>query len=66
VSGRAKKSRSLVSVKTSLTDNLQAHISVTYAGREASAAPAVGKFHVHIEQQKAVVQSALYGKSSGK
>jgi len=48
------------------TDNLQAHISVTYAGREASAAPAVGNFRVHIEQQKAVVQSALYGKPSGK
>jgi 2-oxoglutarate dehydrogenase E1 component len=52
--------------KHHFTDNLQAHISVTYAGREASAAPAVGKFHVHIEQQKAVVQSALYGKPSGK
>ncbi|MCX7098114.1 MAG: 2-oxoglutarate dehydrogenase E1 component [Methylococcales bacterium] len=52
--------------KHHFTDNLQAPISVTYAGREASAAPAVGKFHVHIEQQKAVVQSALYGKPSGK
>ena len=52
--------------KHHFTDNLQAHISVTYAGREASAAPAVGNFHVHIEQQKAVVQSALYGKPSGK
>jgi len=52
--------------KHHFTDNLQTHISVTYAGREASAAPAVGKFHVHIEQQKAVVQSALYGKPSGK
>ncbi|MGZ8135827.1 MAG: 2-oxoglutarate dehydrogenase E1 component [Methylococcaceae bacterium] len=48
------------------TDNLQPHIKVTYAGREASASPAVGSFHVHIEQQKAVVQSALYGKPSGK
>ena len=47
-------------------DNLHTAISVTYAGRDASAAPAVGKFHIHIEQQKAVVQSALYGKSSGK
>jgi 2-oxoglutarate dehydrogenase E1 component len=52
--------------KHHFTDNLQAHISVTYAGRDASAAPAVGKFHVHIEQQKAVVHAALYGKSSGK
>jgi 2-oxoglutarate dehydrogenase E1 component len=47
-------------------DNLAPHIKVVYSGREASAAPAVGKFHVHIEQQKAVVELALYGKSSGK
>ncbi|WP_305852354.1 2-oxoglutarate dehydrogenase E1 component [Methylobacter sp. S3L5C] len=52
--------------KHHFTDSLQARISITYAGREASAAPAVGKFHVHIEQQKAVVQSALYGDPSGK
>lgn len=49
-----------------LFDNLPPHISVTYAGREPSAAPAVGNFHVHIEQQKAVVHAALYGKPSGK
>ena len=48
------------------SDNLDPKISMTYAGREASAAPAVGNFRVHIEQQKAVVQSALYGKPSGK
>jgi len=47
-------------------DNIGSKISMTYAGREASAAPAVGNFRVHIEQQKAVVQSALYGKLSGK
>ncbi|MGR8979580.1 MAG: 2-oxoglutarate dehydrogenase E1 component [Gammaproteobacteria bacterium] len=47
-------------------ENLAPRIKVTYAGREASASPAVGKFHVHIEQQKAVVESALYGKSLGK
>ncbi|MDD5460605.1 MAG: 2-oxoglutarate dehydrogenase E1 component [Methylococcales bacterium] len=52
--------------KHHFSDNLPEHISVTYAGREASAAPAVGNFHVHIEQQKAVVHSALYGKPSGK
>jgi 2-oxoglutarate dehydrogenase E1 component len=33
---------------------------VVYAGREASAAPAVGNFRVHVEQQKAVVKSALF------
>ncbi len=52
--------------KHHFTDNVSANISVTYAGRDASAAPAVGKFHVHIEQQKAVVQAALYGNPSGK
>jgi 2-oxoglutarate dehydrogenase E1 component len=52
--------------KHHFTDNVSANISVTYAGRDASAAPAVGKFHVHIEQQKAVVQTALYGNPSGK
>jgi len=47
-------------------DNLPPSIKVTYAGRAASASPAVGSFQVHIEQQKAVVQSALYGTPSGK
>ncbi|MEQ1529328.1 MAG: 2-oxoglutarate dehydrogenase E1 component [Methylococcales bacterium] len=47
-------------------DNLADHIRVSYSGREASAAPAVGNFRVHIEQQKAVVHSALYGNHSGK
>jgi len=48
------------------TDNLPVSIKMSYAGREPSASPAVGSFHVHIEQQKAVVQTALYGKPSGK
>ncbi len=52
--------------KHHFTDNLNPKISTTYAGREASAAPAVGNFRVHIEQQKAVVHSALYGNPSGK
>jgi 2-oxoglutarate dehydrogenase E1 component len=47
-------------------DNLDPHIKVTYVGREASASPAVGNFHVHIEQQKTVVQTALYGNPLGK
>ena len=51
--------------KHHFTDHVPPHISVTYAGRDASAAPAVGKFHVHIEQQKAVVHSALYGNTLG-
>jgi 2-oxoglutarate dehydrogenase E1 component len=52
--------------KHHFVDNLSSNIQLTYAGREASAAPAVGNFRVHIEQQKAVVQAALYGKPSGK
>lgn len=48
------------------TESLDPRVSVTYAGREPSASPAVGKFHVHLEQQKAVVHDALYGKLSGK
>jgi 2-oxoglutarate dehydrogenase E1 component len=47
--------------KHRFTDNLTPKINLHYAGREASASPAVGHFHTHIEQQKAVVQSALYG-----
>ncbi len=47
------------------TENLPSHIKVSYAGRKASASPAVGSFHVHIEQQKEVVEAALYGISPG-
>jgi len=36
-----------------------------YAGRPMSASPAVGQFSVHIEQQKAVVDSALHGGEFG-
>ena len=46
--------------------NLPSNVKISYAGRAASASPAVGKFNVHIEQQNAVVQSALYGNQSGK
>ena len=51
--------------KHHFSDNVPKQINITYAGRDASAAPAVGNFHVHIEQQKAIVQSALYGNLSG-
>jgi 2-oxoglutarate dehydrogenase E1 component len=47
-------------------DNLDERIKVEYAGREASASPAVGHFHVHIEQQKRVVNTALHGSNLGK
>jgi len=52
--------------KHHFSDNLDSAIKMIYAGRDASASPAVGHFQVHIEQQKNVVHSALYGKSSGK
>ena len=41
-------------------ENLPSDISVVYAGREPSAAPAGGNFRVHLEQQKAVVHAALF------
>ncbi|WP_419594960.1 2-oxoglutarate dehydrogenase E1 component [Thiolapillus sp.] len=41
---------------------LKKNMHIEYAGRPLSAAPAVGSFRIHIEQQKAVVEAALYGK----
>ncbi|MCK5872101.1 MAG: 2-oxoglutarate dehydrogenase E1 component, partial [Methylococcales bacterium] len=46
-------------------DTIGQRFTVTYAGRPASAAPAVGNHAVHIEQQKAVVQAALYDINEG-
>jgi 2-oxoglutarate dehydrogenase E1 component len=46
-------------------DNLNKNITIAYAGRAASAAPAVGSHIVHIEQQKAVVNAALYDDNKG-
>ncbi|MGZ8247313.1 2-oxoglutarate dehydrogenase E1 component [Methylomagnum sp.] len=40
---------------------LEKDITLGYAGRPMSAAPAVGQFHRHLEQQKQVVQDALFG-----
>jgi 2-oxoglutarate dehydrogenase E1 component len=34
---------------------------LTYAGREASAAPAAGYMQLHVEQQQRLVEDALYG-----
>ena len=42
-------------------DNIDAGISLSYAGRVASAAPAVGNYKTHLNEQKAVIQNALYG-----
>lgn len=43
---------------------LEKDISLGYAGRLMSAAPAVGQFHRHLEQQKQVVEDALFGAST--
>ncbi|MBT3812430.1 MAG: 2-oxoglutarate dehydrogenase E1 component, partial [Gammaproteobacteria bacterium] len=37
------------------------HLELIYCGRLASASPAVGNFAKHLEQQKEVVHTALYG-----
>jgi 2-oxoglutarate dehydrogenase E1 component len=47
-------------------DNLLKNMDVVYCGREPSAAPAVGDFTTHIQQQKQVVNEALYGLKEGK
>jgi 2-oxoglutarate dehydrogenase E1 component len=46
-----------------LLDN---NINVRYCGREPSAAPAVGSFSVHNQQQQEVINQALYGDKVGK
>lgn len=42
------------------------NIPIIYAGRVPSAAPAVGSYKTHVNEQKAVVQSALYGNKEGR
>lgn len=44
------------------SNNIPATIPLSYCGRMASAAPAVGNFAEHVKQQKQVVSTALYGK----
>ncbi|MFK5950206.1 MAG: 2-oxoglutarate dehydrogenase E1 component [Methylococcales bacterium] len=46
-------------------NNIDKDITIFYAGRAASAAPAVGNYIVHIEQQKAVIKAALYDANEG-
>ncbi len=46
-------------------DNIEQDFTISYAGRPASAAPAVGNHVVHIEQQKAVIHAALYDINEG-
>ncbi|HRX72234.1 MAG: 2-oxoglutarate dehydrogenase E1 component [Candidatus Competibacteraceae bacterium] len=42
-----------------LERSLKSHQKVSYAGREPSAAPAVGYYSVHVEQQQKLVNEAL-------
>ena len=44
-------------------NHLDRDIPIIYAGRVASAAPAVGNYKTHLSEQKAVVQAALYGEN---
>jgi len=50
-------------IKHRLVGQLTNHMTLSYVGRPRCAAPAVGQFHRHIEQQKQVVQDALFGPS---
>ena len=45
--------------------NIGRDAHIIYAGREASAAPAVGSHALHIAQQKAVINTALYDVTTG-
>jgi 2-oxoglutarate dehydrogenase E1 component len=40
-------------------------ILISYAGRPASAAPAVGSYKTHLSEQKSVIHTALYGSNEG-
>jgi 2-oxoglutarate dehydrogenase E1 component len=46
-------------------DNIDKNIPISYAGRIASAAPAVGSYKTHLSEQKSVVHTALYGGHEG-
>lgn len=48
-------------IKHRFIGHLDKQRTLAYAGRPMCAAPAVGQFHRHIEQQKQVVQAALFG-----
>ncbi|NJA06359.1 2-oxoglutarate dehydrogenase E1 component [Methylococcaceae bacterium WWC4] len=46
-------------------EHVSPEITIGYAGRVASAAPAVGNYKTHLNEQKAVVHTALYGSNEG-
>lgn len=47
-------------------DIIDDNIPIIYAGRVASAAPSVGNYKTHLNEQKTVVHTALYGNKEGK
>jgi 2-oxoglutarate dehydrogenase E1 component len=51
-------------IQHNLYENMTAGQRLGYSGRAASASPAVGYSHLHIEQQKALVEGA-FGKLKG-
>lgn len=51
-------------IKHRFPNILEPHIRLGYAGRPMSAAPSVGHFHRHLEQQKQLVEDALFGLTS--
>jgi 2-oxoglutarate dehydrogenase E1 component len=51
-------------IKHRFLNLLEKDVTLSYAGRPMSAAPAVGQFHRHLEQQKKVVEDALFGSVS--
>jgi len=46
-------------------DLVDKNIPISYAGRVAAAAPAVGNYKTHLNEQRAVVHVALYGSNEG-
>ena len=51
-------------IQHNLLENLDDHQKLSYAGRPASASPAVGYYAKHNEQQKALIQAA-FGRARG-
>jgi 2-oxoglutarate dehydrogenase E1 component len=51
-------------IQHNLLENLEENQKLGYAGRPASASPAVGYYSKHIEQQKALIQAA-FGRAKG-